>query len=60
MVGISSTSKDLGLGERRNYIKHLKQSKLGKHRWRVGLGLVFSVNSWAPIKLELDAKDNYN
>ena len=43
MAGISSTSKDLGLAERRDYIKHLKQSKLGKHRWRVGLGLLFVV-----------------
>ena len=41
MVGISSASNDLGFAERRNYVKHLKQSQLGKHRWRAGLGLVF-------------------
>jgi uncharacterized membrane protein YdjX (TVP38/TMEM64 family) len=41
MVGISSASKDLGFAERRDYVKHLKQSQLGKHRWRLGLGLVF-------------------
>jgi len=41
MIGISSASKDLGFAERRYYVKHLKQSHLGKHRWRVGLGLVF-------------------
>ncbi len=41
MVGISSASRDLGFTERRDYVKHLKQSQLGKHRWRVGLGLIF-------------------
>jgi uncharacterized membrane protein YdjX (TVP38/TMEM64 family) len=41
MVGISSASKDLGFAERRDYVKHLKQSHLGSHRWRIGLGLVF-------------------
>ncbi len=41
MVGISSASKELGFSDRRDYVKHLKQSKLGKHRWRVGLGLIF-------------------
>ena len=41
MVGISSASKDLGFAERRDHVKHLKQSQLGSHRWRIGLGLVF-------------------
>ena len=41
MVRISSASKELGFTERRDYVKHLKRSSLGKHRWRVGLGLVF-------------------
>ncbi len=41
MVRISSASKELGFTERRDYVKHLKRSGLGKHRWRVGLGLVF-------------------
>ena len=41
MVQISSATKELGLSERRENIKHLKQSQLGKHRLRVALGLVF-------------------
>ena len=41
MVRISSASTDLGFAERRDHVKHLKQSKLGKHRWRIGLGLIF-------------------
>ena len=41
MAGISSTSKNLGFAERRDYVKHLRQSQLGTHRWRLGLGLVF-------------------
>ena len=41
MVQISSATKELGLSERRENIKHLKQSQLGKHRLRAALGLVF-------------------
>jgi len=41
MVGITSASKDLGFAERRDHVKHLKQSQLGTHRWRIGLGLIF-------------------
>ena len=41
MVQISSATKDFGLSERRENIKHLKQSQLGKHRLRAALGLVF-------------------
>jgi uncharacterized membrane protein YdjX (TVP38/TMEM64 family) len=41
MVRISTASKDLGFAERRENIKHLKQSQLGTHRWRIGLGVVF-------------------
>lgn len=41
MDRISSASKDFGYAERRDHVKHLKQSELGKHRLRVGLGLVF-------------------
>ena len=41
VVGISSASKDLGFSERRGYVKHLNQSQLGTHRWRIGLGLIF-------------------
>ena len=41
MDRISSSSKDFGFAERRDHVKHLKQSELGKHRLRVGLGLVF-------------------
>ncbi|MDE0708290.1 MAG: VTT domain-containing protein [Candidatus Poseidoniales archaeon] len=41
MVDISSASRDLGFAERRDHVKHLRQSQLGKHRWRVGLGLIF-------------------
>jgi len=41
MVRISSASKDLGFTERRDHVKHLKQSQLGTHRWRIGLGAVF-------------------
>jgi len=41
MSRISSASRDLGLIERRGYVKHLRQSQLGKHRWRIGLGLIF-------------------
>lgn len=41
MVDISSASRNLGFAERRDYVKHLRQSQLGKHRWRVGLGLIF-------------------
>ena len=41
MSRISSASRDLGLIERRGHIKYLRQSQLGKHRWRIGLGLIF-------------------
>ena len=41
MVGISSASKGLGFAERRDHVKHLKQSQLGKHRLRAAMGLVF-------------------
>ena len=41
MVQISSATKELGLSERRENIKYLKQSQLGKHRLRAALGLVF-------------------
>ena len=41
MVQISSATRDLGLAERRDHVKHLKQSHLGKHRLRAALGLVF-------------------
>lgn len=41
MSRISSASRNLGLIERRDYVKYLRQSQLGKHRWRIGLGLVF-------------------
>jgi uncharacterized membrane protein YdjX (TVP38/TMEM64 family) len=41
MSTISTAPRDLGLGKRRGYVKHLRQSQLGKHRWRIGLGLIF-------------------
>ncbi len=41
MVRISSAAKEWGLGERRDTVNHLKQSRWGRRRWRVGLGLVF-------------------
>ncbi|MDG1525564.1 MAG: VTT domain-containing protein [Candidatus Thalassarchaeaceae archaeon] len=41
MSGISSSARDLGFTERRGHVKHLRQSQLGTHRWRVGLGLAF-------------------
>jgi uncharacterized membrane protein YdjX (TVP38/TMEM64 family) len=41
MVDISSASRDLGFVERRDHVKHLRQSQLGTHRWRIGLGLAF-------------------
>ena len=43
MSRISSASRDLGLIERRGHVKHLRQSQLGKHRWRIGLGLIFVI-----------------
>ena len=41
MTKVSSAKKELGLGERRDYVRYLKQSNWGKQRWRIGFGLLF-------------------
>ena len=41
MVRISSSTAELGFTERQDYLKPLKESRFGRHRWRVGLGMVF-------------------
>ena len=41
MVKISSAKKELGLIERRDYVRYLKGSNWGKQRWRIGFGLLF-------------------
>ena len=43
MSKISTTPGNLGFVERRGYVKHLRQSQLGKHRWRIGFGLLFVI-----------------
>ena len=41
MVKISSAKKELGLVERRDYVRYLKESNWGKQRWRIVSGLLF-------------------
>ena len=41
MTKVSSAKKELGLVERRDYVRYLKDSNWGKQRWRIGFGLLF-------------------
>ena len=41
MTKVSSAKKELGLDERRDYVRYLKESNWGKQRWRIGFGLLF-------------------
>ena len=41
MTKVSSAKKELGLVERRDYVRYLKESNWGKQRWRIGFGLLF-------------------
>ena len=41
MAKVSSAKKELGLVERRDYVRYLKESNWGKQRWRIGFGLLF-------------------
>ena len=35
MTKVSSAKKELGLVERRDYVRYLKESNWGKQRWRI-------------------------